>query len=67
MQHQALRTRRLASHLVETTHGRAELSKLGFSRFDPGKSQYGPIVSAKELSLGAALTSTWHPSEGAHH
>jgi len=58
MKHQALRTRRLAYHLVDTTHGSAELYKPGFYRFYPGNSQYGHIVPAEELSLGPALTST---------
>jgi hypothetical protein len=67
MKHQARRTRRLASHLVETTHGSAELSKPGFSRFSPGKSQDGAIVPAADHSLGPALTATGRPSEGAPH
>jgi hypothetical protein len=67
MKHPALRTRRLASHLVETTHGSAELYKPGFSRFNPGKSQYGHIVPAEDRSRGPALTSIGRRSEGAHH
>ena len=58
---QALKTRRLAYHLVDGTHGSAEFYQTGFYKFFPGNSQHGHIVPADDLSLGPVLTSCGRP------
>ena len=50
IKHQALKTRRLAYHLVDGTYSSAERHEPGFYRFFPDNSQYGKMPQSSSCS-----------------